>query len=126
MKKHILFSLLLTTSGLLFATESGEQLLDEKCTACHMTSSSSAKLTNGKMGGPPMWGVMKKVKNRFKTKEEGIVFIVNYTMHPSEEKMLFPAATKEYFGLMPSQKEEVTKEELQTIAEHLYQSYGAN
>jgi len=126
MKKTLLLSLLLTTSSLLSAAQSGEQLLDKKCTACHMTSSSSAKLTNGKMGGPPMWGVMKKIKNSFKTKEEGATFIVNYTMYPSTEKMLFPAATKDYFGLMPSLQGEVTKEELQIIAEYLYQSYGTN
>ncbi|MGB5966304.1 MAG: c-type cytochrome [Sulfurimonadaceae bacterium] len=120
MKKRWLIMLLLSATTLLTASKVGAQLSEEKCTSCHMTSSSSAKLKDGKMGAPPMWGVMKKVKNHFKTEEDGIAFIIDYTMDPSEEKMLFPEATKEYFGLMPSMRETVTDEEMKIIAEYLY------
>ncbi len=120
MKKRWLFMALLSTATLLTASDAGAKLSEEKCTSCHMTSSSSAKLKDGKMHAPPMWGVMKKVKNHFKTKEEGIAFITDYTMYPAEEKMIFPEATKEYFGLMPSMRETVTNEEMKLIAEYLY------
>lgn len=112
--------LILSITTLLTATDKGAQLTDEKCTSCHMTSSSSTKLIGGEMGAPPMWGVMKKVKNSFKTKEEGIAFIIDYTMDPTEDKMIFPTAAKEHFGLMPSMRETVTDEEMKLIAEYLY------
>ena len=120
MQNRLIIMLLLSATTLLNASDAGAELSEEKCTSCHMTSSSSAKLKDGKMHAPPMWGVMKKVKNNFKTKEEGIAFITDYTMNPSEEKMIFPEATKEYFGLMPSMRETVTDEEMKIIAEYLY------
>ena len=119
MKKLIIATLLLTTA--LSATDQGAQLVDQKCTQCHLFSSSSAKLTDGKMGGPPMWGIMKKVRNKYPTSEERIAFINDYAMEPTEEKMLFPAATREYFGVMPSMRDKVTDEEMQQIAEYLEQ-----
>ena len=120
MKNRLVILMLLSATTLLSASDAGARLADEKCTSCHMTSSSSAKLKDGKMHAPPMWGVMKKVRNQFKTKEEGIAFITDYTMNPSEDKMIFPEATKEYFGLMPSMRETVTDEEMRIIAEYLY------
>jgi len=123
MKKYILGTLLLTSFSILSASESGQELLDAKCTACHMTSSSSAKLANGKMGGPPMWGIMKKVKARYKEQSEGEAFISAYALVPSKEKMLFPQATIDYFGEMPSMQGKVTEEELDQIAKYLYKLY---
>jgi len=120
MKNRWIIALLLSATTLLSASDRGAELSEEKCTSCHMTSSSSAKLKDGKMHAPPMWGVMKKVRNNFKTKEEGIAFITDYTMNPASEKMLFPKATEEYFGLMPSMRETVTNEEMKQIAEYLY------
>jgi len=120
MKNRWILVLLLGATTLLSASDRGAELSEEKCTSCHMTSSSSAKLKDGKMHAPPMWGVMKKVKTNFKTKEEGIAFITDYTMNPTQEKMLFPEATKEYFGLMPSMRDTVTDEEMKLIAEYLY------
>ena len=123
MKKRILVTLILSSFSFLFASESGQELLDNKCTACHMTSSSSAKLTDGKMGGPPMWGIMKKVNAHFKNQEDGEAFIRAYALAPSKEKMLFPQATIDYFGEMPSMQGKVTQEELDQIAKYLYKLY---
>jgi len=122
MKTVTLSALLLTSTVLFSAAIDGEKLAQEQCTSCHLVSSNSDKLTNGKMGGPPMWGVMKKVKQHFDTKEEGIAFIIDYTMEPSKEKMLFPAATREYFGVMPALKGKITPEEMSAIAKYLYGS----
>jgi len=119
MKKHYLSALLLTLTTTLFSQETGATLTDKTCSNCHLFSSSSSKLTDGKMGGPPMWGILKKVRNRYADKEAQIAFIADYAMHPTEEKMLFPAATREYFGVMPSMKDRVSKEEMQIIAKYL-------
>jgi len=126
MKKMLLTTLTLSLFTLLQAadTSAGAELVDNTCTACHLTSSNSDKLTDGKMGGPPMWGVMKKIRNKYPKREDRITFLVDYALNPSEEKMLFPAATREYFGVMPSMKEKVTKEQMYQIAEYLADYHG--
>lgn len=121
MKALYLLPLLLTTS--LFSQElDGEQLAQKHCASCHLITSNSDRLTDGKMGGPPMWGVLKKMKQNFPTQKEATAYIVTYALAPSEEKMLFPQATRDYFGVMPSVKGKVTEAELQAIADYLYQS----
>ena len=121
MKALYLLPLLLTTS--LFSQGlDGEQLAQKHCASCHLITSNSDRLTNGKMGGPPMWGVLKKMKQKFPTQEEATSYIMSYALEPSEEKMLFPQATRDYFGVMPSVQGKVTKAELQAIANYLYKS----
>jgi hypothetical protein len=119
MKVKWMIILLFSATALLNAAADGNSLTEEKCASCHMTSSST-KLKQETISAPPMWGVMKKVKNRFKTKEEGVAFITDYAINPAEEKMLFPAAAKERFGLMPSMQGVLTEDELKIIAEFLY------
>ena len=117
MKRLIIATLLVGVS--LSAEDRGAELVDQKCTPCHLFSSSSAKLTDGKMGGPPMWGIMKKIRNKYDTSDDRIAFIRDYALQPTEQKMLFPAATREYFGVMPSMRDKVSDEEMQLIAEYL-------
>jgi len=117
MKKLIIATLLVGVT--LSATDKGAELVDQKCTPCHLFSSSSSKLTDGKMGGPPMWGIMKKIRAKYANSADRIAFIRDYAMQPTEEKMLFPAATREYFGVMPSMKDRVSDAEMQQIAEYL-------
>ena len=117
MKKLIMATLVIGVS--LSAVDQGAELVEQKCTPCHLFSSSSAKLTDGKMGGPPMWGIMKKIRNKYATSDERITFIRDYAMQPSEAKMLFPAATREYFGVMPSMRDKVSDAEMQRIAKYL-------
>ena len=119
MKMKLLPIALLFTTLNLSAAPTAQELLEEKCTYCHMTSSST-KTRSDKIVAPPMWGVMKKMRENFKTDDEAINFLVDYSMNPSEDKMIFPAATKEYFGLMPSLKGKASKEELEIIAKYLY------
>ena len=119
MKTKWILPFMLLAAVTINAAPDGETLLNEKCAVCHIVSGITAeKLKN--MVAPPMWGVVKKVKTNHKTREEGIAFIVDYSLDPSEEKMIFPKAAKERFGLMPSQKGNVTEEELKAIAEYLY------
>ena len=119
MKIKIVMTLLLGSFISLSAAQSAQELLEEKCTYCHMTSSST-KTRSDKIVAPPMWGVMKKMRENFNNDKDAIDFLVNYSMNPSEDKMIFPAATKEYFGLMPSLKGKASKEELEIIAKFLY------
>lgn len=64
-------------------------------------------------------GHHQKVRGACKTQAQQRQFIYDYALSPSEEKMLFPKATKEYFGFMPSVKKNVSSEEMKTISEFL-------
>ena len=119
MKTKIFLALLLGTTVSLSAGENAQELLEKHCTTCHMTSSSTHTKSD-KIIAPPMWGVMKKMRENFHNDDDAIKFLVEYSMHPSEDKMIFPEATKKYFGLMPSLKGKVPQEDLETIAKYLY------
>jgi hypothetical protein len=68
-------------------------------------------------------GVMRHVKIEYPNKKEAINFIVDYTLNPTKEKAICVNKKIEKFGLMPSQKKSVTKEELSLIAEYIYDNY---
>jgi cytochrome c len=120
MKKILTALVLFGFVSLVGANEEGQKLVEEKCSQCHMINSMTKnKKADGKLKAPPMWGVMRKVKEHFKTEDEVTAFIRDYTFNPSEKKMIFPKATMEYFGLMPSLKKELTDEQLHIIARYL-------
>jgi mono/diheme cytochrome c family protein len=108
----------LVASVLLNASEDVAALAEEKCGACHIVNEISREKIAA-MSAPPVWAVAKKVKLAYPNKQEGIAFVVDYSLHPAQSKMLFPDATLERFGIMPSQKGIVTEEELRAIAEYL-------
>jgi len=119
MKKPLIILLLISLSLSLHASMDVKELLQEKCSSCHMIDSST-KVKQAKISAPPMWGVMRKVSEKYSNREEGIAFIIDYVKNPSVDKMVFPKATKEYFGLMPSLSNEMTDEELTAIVKYLY------
>jgi cytochrome c len=104
----------------------GEALFKAKCMACHVTSKPEDMST---LIAPPMMGVMMHVKSGVKGKDEvdkranSIAFIVDYVQNPSAEKSMFGAHAIERFNLMPSQKDNVTEEELTQIANYLYDNF---
>ncbi len=107
----------------------GKELFIEKCTKCHSTEFPKSKADRKKMKAPPIMGVMFhvndgiKAENEAEKKQKVIDFIVDYAHNPSKDKSFCEANAIERFGLMPSQKENVTKEELKQIAAYLYDAY---
>lgn len=95
-----------------------ESLAENKCGGCHLIGKITKEKLN-KMSAPPWWALAKKVKVAYANRLDGINFIVNYTLNPSEDKMLFPKETKERFGMMPSQKGALSDDELRAIAEYI-------
>lgn len=95
-----------------------ESLAENKCGSCHLIGEITKEKLN-RMAAPPSWALAKKIKVAYPNRLDGINFIINYTLEPSEEKMLFPKETKERFGLMPSQKDALTDAELKAIAEYI-------
>jgi len=117
MKKLLLATILVASS--VFAQSSDiETLAVEKCGSCHLIGAiTKDKLNN--MSAPPSWALAKKVKLAYPNRMDAINFIIEYTLNPSKEKMLFPKETRERFGVMPSQKDLVTDAELKAIAEYI-------
>ncbi len=118
MKNLLVLPLLITASMLVQASDDIESLAEMKCGSCHLIGKITKEKLN-RMAAPPSWALAKKVKMAYPNRLDGIDFIVNYTLNPTEEKMLFPKETKERFGLMPSQKGALTDKELQEIAKYI-------
>jgi len=115
MKKILLLALLLSPQ--LFADDTA--LLEDKCGSCHATSSHTiGKISE--MKAPPMWGMMKMVNKRYSNHEEAKDYIRGFVFEPHEKNMIFPHASIERFGLMPSQKGKITTEELERVLKVLY------
>jgi len=119
MQKLILSCIVMLSSLVtLQASQTAEQLVDNKCGICHLAGKLSKEKLQ-RMAAPPMWGVTKKIKTNLQTKDEQINFYMDFPLNPSKEKMMFPQETIDRFGHMPSQKGNVTEEELRKIAEYL-------
>ena len=107
----------------------GKELFEEKCTKCHRTTPPKTKAERQEMKAPPIMGVMFhvndgiKAENEKEKKEKVINFIVDYAHNPSAEKSFCEKHAIERFGVMPSQKGNVTVEELKEIANYLYNAY---
>jgi len=119
--KTLLFTIgttLLVTPSLY--AQDGASLFEAKCAACHQTSRPSDMST---LVAPPVMGVMRHVKMRYKNKEDAVAFMTEYALNPQESKAVCMPQKIKRFGLMPSQKGNVSKEELQTIASWMYDNF---
>jgi len=104
-----------------YAQTSGAELFGAKCASCHVKTRPSDIST---LVAPPIMGVARHVKMTYKTKEEAVNFITEYALDPQESKAVCMPDKLKRFGLMPSQKGQVTKEELTTIAGWIYDNFG--
>lgn len=112
-------TLLFTPS--VYAQTSGAELFEAKCASCHVKTRPSDIST---LVAPPIMGVARHVKMTYKTKEEVVNFITEYALDPQESKAVCMPDKLKRFGLMPSQKGQVTKEELITISGWIYDNFG--
>lgn len=104
-----------------YAETSGEALFEAKCASCHVKMRPSDIST---LAAPPLMGVMRHVKMTYSTKEEAVKFITEYALDPQESKAVCMPDKLKRFGLMPSQKGKVSKEELAMIAAWAYDNFG--
>jgi cytochrome c len=117
MKKIILTLSVLAVS--VFAT-SAEELFDAKCSMCHIKTMPKDKSS---LIAPPLMGVMRHVKMQYPFKDEAVEFIVDYAMNPTKNKAVCMPEKFKRFCLMPSQKDNVTKDELYSISAWMYDNY---
>ena len=118
LKTNIFLSLALL--NIANATPTGEVLVKSKCSICHtMTRPQDIS----KLIAPPMMGVMRHVKMAYPDKDNAVAFIKDYVLNPSSKKALCKPQKIKRFGLMPSQKGDVTKKELDDIASWMFDSF---
>jgi len=117
-----IINILLAVSAVatLSVANDAEQLFDAKCSMCH---SKTRPTDMNAVVAPAIMGVMRHVKMSYPSKDKAVEFIVDYVLNPSKDKAICMPQKIERFGLMPSQKGNVTKKELRTIASWLFDNY---
>ncbi len=131
MKKYLsIFSVIFLFSGCFenkTISYDGEKLLTKKCSSCHNLD--MPPKTSPNEPAPPMMAVAFHLRDFLKApspsenREKFISFIQDYVINPSKEKSLCDKKSLESYGMMPSQKGKVTKEELRAIASYMYEHY---
>ena len=102
------------------AADTGEVLFDTKCAACH---SKTRPTDMSNVVAPALMGVMRHVKMTYPNKEDAVKFMVDYIIEPSKEKAICMPQKLERFGLMPSQKGNVTEAELTKITAWMFDNF---
>ena len=116
----ILFLLAAGMGSMVYAEPQGEVLFDKKCAACH--SKTFPKDMNA-VAAPALMGVMRHLKMDYPKKADAVAFIKDYTLNPSRDKAICMPQKIKRFGLMPSQKGNVTEEELEAIASWMFDNF---
>ncbi len=105
----------------------GETLIEQKCAMCHNLKMPPDTYADEK--APPMMAVVFHLKDFMKItmKDEKyskfIPFVQDYVINPSIKKSYCDKESLKSYGVMPSQKGKVTKDELKAIASYMYDFY---
>ena len=105
----------------------GKKLLEAKCTQCHNTSMPPEILDDEL--APPIMSVSFHVYDFVKPSTENqrfsraVDFVVDYIRFPAIEKSFCDKASLNHYGLMPSQKDNVSEEEAEAIAKYMFEYY---
>ena len=103
-----------------FASSGAENLFDSKCAMCHIKTMPQDR---SKMVAPPLMGVMRHVKMAYPNKKDAVAFIADYVQNPTKAKAVCMPQKIARFGLMPSQKGNISDEELKVVASWMYDNY---
>ncbi len=102
-------------------------LLKHKCGICHNLDMPPKTYEDEK--APPMMAVsfhikdFMKVDNPAEKRGDFIAFVTDYALHPAAEKSYCDKKSLADYGVMPSQKGNVSEEELRAIAAYVYDTY---
>ena len=132
MKPLILLSLLLLLIGCKTSTSytnnlDGKELAKKKCSMCHNLDMPPKFSENEK--APPFFTITAHLKDWIKAststeaRNKFIEFVSTYPLNPSLDKAYCDKSSLKKYGLMPSLKGQVTKDELIAIANFMYNTY---
>ncbi len=105
----------------------GEKLAKQKCSSCHNLDLPPKTFENEK--APPMMAVAFHVKDFIKVSNESdripkaIEFVKDYVLYPDAKKSFCDKKSLQTYGVMPSQKGNVTEDELQAIATYIFDHF---
>ena len=104
-----------------------KKLIKEKCQSCHNLD--MPPKTYPEEVAPPMMAVafhiydFVKAPNPSERKGKSISFVCDYVMNPSREKSFCDKQSLDSYGVMPSQKGNLTDGELKAIANYIFTHY---
>jgi len=105
----------------------GEALIEQKCAMCHNLKMPPDTYEDEK--APPMMAVVFHLKDFMKISMDDekyskfIPFVQDYVINPSRDKSYCDKESLESYGVMPSQKGNVSEDELEAIASTMYDFY---
>ena len=105
----------------------GKKLLETKCASCHNLN--MPPIISDDELAPPMMAVAFHVYNFVNPSDESqrgakaIEFVVDYVENPSFEKSFCDKESLKRYGLMPSQKENLTKDKTKAIATYMFKHF---
>ena len=105
-----------------FASNNAELIFDNKCSMCHKKIMPKDK---SNMIAPALVGVMRHLKMTYPNKEDAIRFMVDYVQYPSKEKAICMPQKIARFGVMPSQKGNITPQELKEVSAWMFDNFPA-
>jgi len=101
-------------------SDEGKKLFTEKCAACHTLGRPTDMKS---VVAPALNGVMRHLKMSIPDKTKAVAFIKDYVINPDASKAICMPQKIKRFGLMPSQKGALTPEELEVIANWMFDNY---
>ncbi len=122
MRKRFILAAALCLGTAAYLQADGKTLFEKKCAMCHITQRPTPEMRK-KLVAPPIMGVMHHVKEMYREEAEAVDFIVDYVLQPDRKKSVCDDEGIRRFGLMPSQRSNVSKEELEKIARYIYKHY---
>lgn len=105
----------------------GKKLLESKCASCHDIN--MPPIISDNELAPPIMSVSFHVYSLVKPSDESqrglkaIEFVTDYIFNPSEKKSFCDKDSLKRYGLMPSQKEKLTKDEAKAIASYMFTNF---
>jgi len=118
-KKTLL--LLVATTAMTLAN-SGTELLQNKCAKCHMLETPEFHQLPS-LKAPAMEAVVFHINLAMQKEDDKKAFIADYVLNPDAGKSVCESNKVAKFGVMPSQKGKVSKEELSLISDAMLANY---
>jgi len=116
-------SLTVALLGLSFGYASTpSELLTKKCASCHMLESPKIGQLSS-LSAPAMDAVAFHTKLAYPKAKDQKTFMIDYVLNPNASKSVCESNKVSKFGVMPSQKGNVTKEELNIIIDYILKTY---
>ncbi len=116
-----------TTSVKINKNLDGKLLLKQKCNSCHNINFPPKNFDNEM--APPMMSISFHFQDWFKANTDAeklqnqISFVKEYVLNPSLDKAYCTKDMLKKYGLMPSQKGKVTKDEVEAIAHYVFTTF---